>query len=59
MPYESYENDDDYIQRLSISDDVIEHLDHSAFAIVGDWNANMKVCNGVISSRFGRYVNDN
>ena len=56
MPYESCDNDDEFIHNISILDNIIEGLNHTAYAIVGDWNANMKPINGIVSSRFGRHV---
>ena len=42
MPYETCNHDDEYINNLCILQDIIDGINHSAFAIVSDWNDNMK-----------------
>ena len=49
MPYENCDNDDMYIDNLCILQNIIDGINHSAYAIVGDWNGNMKQTKGVIS----------
>ena len=47
LPYENRVNDDEYTEKLSILENITDSFTHSNYAFLGDWNANIKQCEGV------------
>ena len=41
MPYQSNDNEPVYIEKLGILKAIVDELDNTCYAIVGDWNANL------------------
>ena len=54
LPYESRDNDDEYIEKLSILDDIIDNINHSSYVLIGDFNANIASS----SSKCAEYIFD-
>ena len=42
MPYQCNDNEPMYVEKLGILKAIIDELDNTCYAIVGDWNANLK-----------------
>ena len=58
LPYEKNENEEEFLDKLSLLESYIETVGHSAYAIVGDFNSNISIVNGRVNSKFGKYVVD-
>ena len=56
MPYECNINEDEFIDKLSLLESYIDNVGQSSFAIIGDFNSNIKPTDGRISSKFAKYV---
>ena len=58
LPYECPNNEDEYSEKLGILESAIQNIENSAYAIVGDFNCNIKEANGKITSKFAKFVFD-
>ena len=58
LPYECNNNEDEFIDKLSLLESYIDNVGQSSFAITGDFNSNIKPIDGRISSKFAKYVID-
>ena len=54
LPYECPDNEDEYIEKLSMLDNIIENINHSSYTLVGDFNANITSS----SSKSAKYLFD-
>ena len=41
MPYQCHDNESMYVEKLGILKAVIDELDNTCYAIIGDWNVNL------------------
>ena len=54
LPFECIDNEDEYIEKLSILESYVDSLNHGSYAIIGDFNANI----ASLSSKFAKYINE-
>ena len=53
MPYQCNDDEPLYLEKLGILKAIIDELDNTCYAIVGDWNANLKY---IDNSLFANHV---
>ena len=53
MPYQCNDNEPLYVEKLGILKEIIDELDNTCYAIVGDWNANLK---DIDNSQFANHM---
>ena len=58
LPYESNDNEDEFIEKLGLLESYIQNVENSTFAIIGDFNSNIKPTNGRVKSKFAKFVFD-
>ena len=58
MPYEKSDNEDEYVEKLSLLESFIQNVGHSSYALIGDFNCNVKPENGRVKSKFAKLLFD-
>ena len=58
LPYETSSNEDEFLDKLSLLESYIDSINQSSLALIGDFNSNIKLKNGRITSKFAKYVID-
>ena len=58
LPYENFYNEDEFVEKLGLLESFIESIDEPTFAIVGDFNSNISLTNGSLTSKFAKIVID-
>ena len=60
MPYQCNDNEPVYIEKLGILKAIIDELDNTCYAIVGDWNANLKyIDNSLFANHMLNFCSEN
>ena len=60
MPYQCNDNEHVYIEKLGILKAIIDELDNTCYAIVGDWNANLKyIDNSLFANHMLKFCSEN
>ena len=60
MPYQCNDNEPMYVEKLGILKAIIDELDNTCFAIVGDWNANLKdIDNSLFANHMLNFCSEN
>ena len=52
LPYECYNNENEFIEKLSLLESFIHSIDVPSYAVVGDFNSNIRCVNNKINSKF-------
>ena len=60
MPYQCNDNEPLYVEKLGILKAIIDELDNTCYAIVGDWNANLKnIDNSLFANHMLNFCSEN
>ena len=60
MPYQCNDNEPLYVEKLGILKAIIDELDNTCYAIVGDWNANLKdIDNSLFANHMLHFYSEN
>ena len=60
MPYQCSDNEPRYVENMGILKAIIDEIDNTCYAIVGDWNANLKyIDNSLFANHMFNFCSEN